>query len=264
MTDATVEQQGEPKRRKEHPEMPQAADGSSSSSSSSSSSESSADTEMGLVDMRTILSENSETESRRRGGPVTLDLTEWEFSKADCRNNSKPLLLIGSPIDSGRGDKERARAVLHMAFICELYKIQVHGGPVFPSHTFPFRRHLVMDFMNRFPDTFQTVTDQSLFGPNVPHGMNTLTRWLTNSGCIAQALSSSTNSSTVSQTIMSAMSQQLQSDLSAVGTTDPLQHHLPLPKLDILAVDEDEEPKGDVKGGPLDPHEVKAARQKET
>ena len=43
----------------------------------------------------------------------------------------------------------------------------------------------------------------------------------------------------------------------------------PLPKLDILAVDEDEEPteeweaEDDVKGGPLDPHEVKAARQKE-
>ena len=142
MTDATVEPKGEPKRRKEHPEMPQAADGSSSSSSSSSSSESSADTEMGLVDMRTILSENSETESRRRGGPVTLDLTEWEFSKADCRNNSKPLLLIGSPIDSGRGDRERARAVLHLACNCELYEIQVHGGPVFPSHTFPFRTQL--------------------------------------------------------------------------------------------------------------------------
>ena len=41
MTDATVEQQGEWKRRREHPEVPQAAD---SSSSSSSSSESSTDT----------------------------------------------------------------------------------------------------------------------------------------------------------------------------------------------------------------------------
>ena len=43
MTDATVEQQGESKRRREHPEAPQAAD------SSGSSSESSTDTEMGLV-----------------------------------------------------------------------------------------------------------------------------------------------------------------------------------------------------------------------
>ena len=45
MTDATIEQQGEPKRRKEHPEVQQAAD----SSGSSSSSESSTDTDMGLV-----------------------------------------------------------------------------------------------------------------------------------------------------------------------------------------------------------------------
>ena len=68
---------------------------------------------------------------------------------------------------------------------------------------------------------------------------------------------------------MIAMSQQLQSDLSAAGTTDPLQHRLPLPKLDILAVDADEtqpeewEAEDNVKGGPLDPREVKAARQKE-
>ena len=50
MTDATVEQQGESKRRREHPKVPQAAH--SSSSSSSSRSESSTDTEMGSVDVR--------------------------------------------------------------------------------------------------------------------------------------------------------------------------------------------------------------------
>ena len=55
MTDATVEQQGEPKRRKEHPEALQAAD-----SSSSSSSESSTDTEMGLVDVCTILRQKAD------------------------------------------------------------------------------------------------------------------------------------------------------------------------------------------------------------
>ena len=32
------------------------------------------------------------------------------------------------------------------------------------------------------------VVERSLFGPNVLLGMNTLTRWLTNSGCVAQAL----------------------------------------------------------------------------
>ena len=87
MTDATVEQRGQSKRRREHPEVPQAAE--SSSSSSSSSSESSTDTGMGLVDVCTILCDNSEVSKRdrvtekpvavaegRQDGPVTLDLTK--------------------------------------------------------------------------------------------------------------------------------------------------------------------------------------------
>ena len=69
MTGATMEQQGEPKRRRDHLEVPQAAD-----SSSSSGRESSTDTEMGLVDVYTFLSENSEAESRCPGGRVRLDL----------------------------------------------------------------------------------------------------------------------------------------------------------------------------------------------
>ena len=88
MTDATVEQQGESKRRREHPEVPPAAD-----SSSSSSSESSTDTEMGLVEVCTILCGNSERATvkpvavaeGRKGGPTTLDLTKWDFNKADCQ-----------------------------------------------------------------------------------------------------------------------------------------------------------------------------------
>ena len=64
-------------------------------------------------------------------------------------------------------------------------------------------------------------------------------------------------------------SPQLLADLSATGTTDPTQHRLSLPKLEIIAVDADETPlekweaEDDVKGGPLDPREVKATRQKE-
>ena len=53
------EQQGESKRRREHPEVPQAAE-----SSSSSSSESSTNTEMGLVDVCTNLRDNPEAEGR--------------------------------------------------------------------------------------------------------------------------------------------------------------------------------------------------------
>ena len=88
--------------------------------------------------------------------------------------------------------------------------------------------------------------------------MNTLTRWLTNFGCVAQALSSLDHSSDVRQTIM-----------GVAGNLDPLQHRPSLPKLDILAVDADEqlreewEAEDDVKGGPLHPREVKTAREKE-
>ena len=138
-------------------------------------------------------------------------------------------------------------------------------GSVFPSRTLTFCRQLGTAISCGFPDTFQTVTDRSLFGRNVHHGMNTLTRWLTNSGCVAQALNSLNHSCTLHQTIISATSQQLQSGLGVAGTSDPLQHHLPLPKLDIQAVDppEEWEAEDDVKGGPLDPHEVKNAREKE-
>ena len=96
---------------------------------------------MGLVDVRTILCDNSwaesrervtgkpvavSAESRREGGPTTLDLTKWDFNKADCRNkciklveNSKALLLIGSPIDSGRENRERGSALgIHLRVNC--------------------------------------------------------------------------------------------------------------------------------------------------
>ena len=142
MTDANIEQQGEPKRPREHSE---AAD----SSYCNSGSESSTDTEMGFVDVCTILLQNSEAEVQGGGGPVMLDLTKWDFNKADCRTkcrklleNSKPLLLIGSPIEYGGGDKKQTRAVLHLAFICELYEIQVRKGRYFSSHTFALRRQL--------------------------------------------------------------------------------------------------------------------------
>ena len=46
---------------------------------------------------------------------------------------------------------------------------------------------------------------------------------------------------------MSAMSQQLQSDLGVAGTSDPQPS---LPKLDILAVDADEEPPEEWEAGP--------------
>ena len=68
---------------------------------------------------------------------------------------------------------------------------------------------------------------------------------------------------------MKAVFQQLQSDLCVAVATEQSPHRPSLPKLDILAVDADEETQveweqeDDVKGGPLNPVEVKIARQKE-
>ena len=65
MTDVSVEQ-GEAKKRKEHLKAPESAD---------SSSEGPTDTEMGLVHVCTIFSENCEPEDHCRSGRVTQDLT---------------------------------------------------------------------------------------------------------------------------------------------------------------------------------------------
>ena len=74
--------------------------------------------------------------------------------------NSKPLLMDGSPIDSDGKDEEQSRAVLHLAFICEEYEIQVSEGRYFlhiHSHSAKsWDQPTVVDIMNRFPDTFQT------------------------------------------------------------------------------------------------------------
>ena len=71
-----------------------------------------------------------------------LTLTEWDFNTADRRTkyrkwmqNAKPLLQIGSPIDSGGEDKERTRGVLHLAFICVLVRNTTARGSVFLSRT---------------------------------------------------------------------------------------------------------------------------------
>ena len=104
--------------------------------------------------------------------------------------SSRLILLFGSPmctwfstsqqtnkgeIDPVVRDRERARAVFHSAF-------------VFSSCT--------VNVMNRYPNNFQTVTDQCMFCSKTPvpkaqgeDSAKTPPRWLTNSGCIAQALS---------------------------------------------------------------------------
>ena len=46
-------------------------------------------TDTGLVDVCTIFCDNSGAESRCEGGPITHDLTKWDFNKADSRNKCR-------------------------------------------------------------------------------------------------------------------------------------------------------------------------------
>ena len=138
---------------------------------------------------------------------------------------------MGSPIVSGGKDEEQTRS--HSFVSYKKYKCARDG--IFFTHSHSAKswdQSTVVDFMNRFRDMFQTLIDRDLFGVNTP------TRWLTNSGCIVQALSTSNyqeskgkvtgkpaspgnpgtpgisegseaHPPTVRQTIMSAMSKQL-------------------------------------------------------
>ena len=69
-------------------------------------------------------------------------------------------------VDFGGGDKEQARAVLHLAFICELYEIQVRMRRYYLHTNSHFSYSLdqppTVDFMKTFPDTFQTATWSAL------------------------------------------------------------------------------------------------------
>ena len=118
MTDATVKQQGESKRRREHPEVPQAADSSSSSESSTDTNGLSRCVYYSVCGISTrwftgkpvAVAEgreggNSEVSERdgvtgkpaavaegREGGPTTLELTTWDFNIADCRTRCRKLI----------------------------------------------------------------------------------------------------------------------------------------------------------------------------
>ena len=76
-------------------------------------------------------------------------------------------------IDSGQGNKERARGDSARGIHLRVVRNTTVRVSVFPSRTTHIlqtvgEQSTVVDFMSR-----------SLFGPNVPHSMNALTRWLT-------------------------------------------------------------------------------------
>ena len=172
-----------------------------------------------------------------------LDLTTWDFSKAECDTKlvecSKPLLLIGWIPDSsscpceqkqhrswyvGQRAHTRGSACGISSVNCTTCRCS-EDGTFF--HTHPHSadspdQPLIVDIKTRFPSTFQTVTDSRLLGPRAApvqererhqvNGVKTSTRWLTSSGYIAQLLSTPSHSLSLYQMVMKAMSQQLLSD----------------------------------------------------
>ena len=119
--------------------------------------------------------------------------------------------------------------------------------------------------MTRF--TFQTVTDRSLFGPKCPSQYEHVYE-------MADKFQMRRTGTQSVDPLVHCVPNDCDCNVPAIairlsGATDPTQHRLLLPKLDILAVDADEAPPeeweadDDVKGRPLVPREVKAARQKE-
>ena len=132
--------------------------------------------------------------------------------------------------------------------------------------------------MNRYPNNFQTASDECIFCSKTPvpgapgeDSAKTPPRWLTHSGCIAEAPSAwcdgahkhqhlvGTKKSVAEDSMLHApcmylttvkeMSQQLQSYLCVNAATETT--HV------------EWEAEYDVKGWPLDPHEVKIACHKE-
>ena len=143
-----------------------------------------------------------------------------------------------------------------MAFICELCGIQVcRGRPFLHTHshsTDTWDRPAMVDFMNRFPDTFCTVTDSCLIGPNnLTKGMETLT--------VAQAFGTTTHSRRSRRQHPSNYSQTC-----VVAATEQSEDRPLLPKQDILMknLKWNGMRRTMSRVDPLDPHEVKIIRHK--
>ena len=165
---------------------------------------------------------------------------------------------------------KHAESCTWLAVICELDEIQLRRGRYFlnaRSHSADSwdQPTWVVDFMNSFPDTFLTVTDSCLFGPNETLGK---VRRCPQGCCMVPAASqkhSPSNLPGMRQTIMKAMSQQPQSDFWVVAGTQQPHHRPPLPCQKLLRLMQMKNPEWSgkrvsVRRGPVDPHdEVKTA-----
>ena len=154
-----------------------------------------------------------------------LDLTtkdengeEWDFTKADRRakarskvEEEKPYCLIGSPscteycswqaLNAARHqwsdeEKERRQAAadVHLAFVCELYMIQIKNGKYFlhehPGSATSWKLLCVQDLLAH-EKVDRVLGDQCQYGQadSLANPVRKTTGWMSNAPCVLQALS---------------------------------------------------------------------------
>ena len=89
------------------------------------------------------------------------------------------------------------RARKHLAFVCELYRIQLEAGRYFlhehPAHATSWKEPCVVQLLAEFPDLYLVSSDLCQFGLTAKgtsgeEPARKPTRWLTNSACLADRL----------------------------------------------------------------------------
>ena len=230
------------------------------------------------------------------GHEWSLDLTTtdsqgraWDFDDESSRqrardlvNKTRPLLLIGSPmctwfstlrnLNKGRVsakdfEKKFKRACRHLAFVFELYELQVQGGRYFlhehPASATSWKQKPVVDFIARHHDLYASTSHMCQFGMTAKgeQGEGPVlkpTRWLTNSPCLATALDvkcsrddehvhlvsdrvkgAAVYPPALCRTIVKAFAEQLKADSIRYNAPSPCEP--PVFNLDILQVDQSDE-----------------------
>ena len=258
----------------------------------------------------------------------SLDLTTsdaagrvWDFDDDACRQRARklvretrPLLLIGSPMCTWfsqlmtfngarvKPEEYRAnfqRACRHLAFVFELYEMQVAGGRYFlhehPAGASSWKQKVVIDFMMKTPNLFTVTSHMCQFGMTAEgkDGIGSVfepTRWLTNSACIiseldrkcprthchvhlvcGKARAAQVYPPALCRAIVKGFARQLKVDLDCSDRPIP---EVPVFQLEILQVDKEDEELGtedwgewiasdDVRGGALPARLVHEARVRE-
>ena len=136
-----------------------------------------------------------------RGIPWDFDDPERRKEALDRLEREKPMLLIGSPMctafsawqklneyrrDSEQMKKEWNRAMIHLRFVCDLYRIQMKGGRYFlhehPVAASSWKESCIREILDT--EEVQRVNgDQCQYGQESEHGgpIKKPTGWMSNS-----------------------------------------------------------------------------------